>query len=623
MKCGVLMKIKDFFRILAIVRVKKRNDGDLSNIDMSGLDLTVLKEDFFDDCILENVNLSNAKIKFRPRNLRGYPKTLKNVNFENTDLSYLLSEDFDDVVIEKCNFKNSGLKLDLNDDWVRNPTPTFNGVLFDEGVILTDKTKIDMETLESNCHYPFTDQQVLSAVLNHVKKMSDCDYLCSLVKDSRNDRCIKECFGISLYEYHKIIKEYIENTITYLRKFKRDTLVNLIEKMLSNMDIDDVFAFLTADNHCIDLYFQNIDFTKEEFEIINRWLVFINLRSRVSVFEHCTFDVDYKTANEKINSGSRSYSFLNYADFKNCSFTNNNFSNNSEKKVRGTPFSCNTSAYIKIGNKCNGKCEFCKNRTEHDSKTKLNNILDTLLCDEVFSHLNQIYFGGGEPSLYLNEIKRILDVYFETLESKKSFVRFPDWYMFTNGAGDWEKIEKLVLSRKYHFNGNVILSRHAIEDAENKKIIGLDYSLNDPNLRNLIDRGKVLLALTCSDQNMRNHFLLDYLKFGKDLGVKNFIIQNLESKSGTTPNVYEYFLELESYLKSLGYSKTDIVSSSYFDLNLYKKGSESVSLKRYFSPEEMDEHFMYCPKHSFDLGIDSNGNLYHDFQMIKKKYNNI
>lgn len=118
---------------------------------------------------------------------------------------------------------------------------------------------------------------------------------------------------------------------------------------------------------------------------------------------------------------------------------------------------------------------------------------------------------------------------------------------------------------------------------------------------------------------MRDNFLKEYIDFGRQIGIRNFIIQSLESKTGTNvPFIEEYFKEFEEYLKSQDFDKRQIVSSAYYDLSLFTKGDYSVALKTYFNSSELDKHFRYCPKHSFDLGIDSNGDIYTDFQMIKK-----
>ena len=45
----------------------------------------------------------------------------------------------------------------------------------------------------------------------------------------------------------------------------------------------------------------------------------------------------------------------------------------------------------------------------------------------IFNHLNQIYFGGGEPTLYLDALERIITSYYSARRSNK----FPDWYIPT------------------------------------------------------------------------------------------------------------------------------------------------------------------------------------------------
>ena len=149
--------------------------------------------------------------------------------------------------------------------------------------------------------------------------------------------------------------------------------------------------------------------------------------------------------------------------------------------------------------------------------------------------------------------------------------------------------------------------------------MGINYSLDNSELKKLITINKLLFSLTCNESNMRDNFLKEYLEFGLDLGVRNFIIQNLEDKT-ESPNINSIerqFQELEEKLIVSGYSRVQIVSSSYYDLSLLKKDGTSVALKRYFNPMKLQSNYRICPKHSFDLGIDSDGTLYNDFQMQK------
>lgn len=266
-----------------------------------------------------------------------------------------------------------------------------------------------------------------------------------------------------------------------------------------------------------------------------------------------------------------------------------------------------------MGNKCNGNCSFCKNNTENKTPTDIERITNTLCDIDLLSHLDEIYFGGGEPSLYLEEIKSI-SIKLRNLSYEKNISR-PNLYMFTNGGGDWGKIYNYLFP---YFT--IILSRHEIDSEKNKQIVGVEYDLDDPILKELIMHRKLILSLTCSDLNMRKNFLPEYFEFVRDLGVHNFIIQSLETKTDIViPNLDEYLSDFREYLIKHGLSnQRKIVSISYFDLDLLSGNGFSVSLKKYFEPKDLEEHMRYQAKHSFDLGIDSNGEMYNDFQMIKK-----
>ena len=287
-------------------------------------------------------------------------------------------------------------------------------------------------------------------------------------------------------------------------------------------------------------------------------------------------------------------------------------SNEKIKKVPFSPFSTHTSLYIKIGNKCNGSCSFCKNYTEKQTPTDIERITNTLCDIDILSHLNEIYFGGGEPSLYLEEIKNILTKMRNLLYEKN--ITKPVLYFFTNGSGSWKDIYKNLSP---YFNFKIILSRHEIEDEKNQKIIGVEYDLDNPYLKRLISQGHLILSATYSDLNMRDDFLQEYFEFGKKLGINRFIIQSLETKTDIfVPDLDKHLHEFKKYLIEQGLStQRKIVSTSYFDLDLLNGNGYSVALKKYFEPEALEEHMKYQPKHSFDLGMDSNGEMYNDFQM--------
>lgn len=527
-----------------------------------------------------------------------------------------------------------------------------------------DLKKVDLRTIELNEDYPFTDYQVLVAILDYLQGVLYNNDFFIFKKGDEADKDLKDCYNMSREEYDKSLNNFLNITIDYLKKYKKDNMIKLIEKLRCSKEIEQVFMFLCTYNCLHDIEFDGVNFSKEDYEILNDWyfckdkfpflvegrkVIFKNMTfneeniktlnrwaSNNLLFENCIFDISYEQAIE-MNKRSvdedvnifNDYRINKYGyntKFKNCSFSNNSYMNKGIKRIindkpsnlyesviNDKPFSCNTSIYIKLGDKCNGKCDFCKNESEIEMQTNIDKIIESLCRKQIAPHLNQIYFGGGEPSLYLDEIERIISQY--NIKFNNQHYENLSTYMFTNGSGDWEKIKELV--QKYYLY--TIISRQEIEDKENKEIMGIDYSLEDRNIKDLIRSNRILFALTCNEQNMKEKFLQNYIQFGSEIGINNFIIQNLESKTNISISyLEEYLKEFEKYLESNHYSKSQIVSTSYFDLSLFKKDNKSIALKRYFNPDQLEEHLKFCPKHSFDLGIDSNGDIYNDFQMIKK-----
>ena len=585
-----------------IIVLKKLFTKDFSDLDLSNMDFSKLPFDFWKDIVIKNTNFSNSKINFTPQSIPkdiNGAKKLENINFQNVDLSYLKEADFERIIIENTNLKNTGLNINFNN--IKYPSKTLYGVTLDENIIISPYQIINLETLELNPEYPFTEKQIIQAVTQTFDS-----FFCSIIKEARNNEEINMLFNMTKEEYYEQMHKYMNDIITILKKYNRYGMVRLIEKLLEHSDIDDVFCLLTYQN--INMHFKQTDFSKEDIDILNMWEIENHL-----TFDHCTFEIDYKDAKEQYNPLKGIFSYFNNWD--NCSLKSNSYLNEKIKKVPFSPFSTHTSLYIKIGNKCNGSCSFCKNYTEKQTPTDIERITNTLCDIDILSHLNEIYFGGGEPSLYLEEIKNILTKMRNLLYEKD--ITKPVLYFFTNSSGSWKDIYKNLSP---YFNFKFILSRHEIEDEKNQKIIGVEYDLDNPYLKRLISQGHLILSATYSDLNMRDDFLQEYFEFGKKLGINRFIIQSLETKTDIfVPDLDKHLHEFKKYLIEQGLStQRKIVSTSYFDLDLLSGNGYSVALKKYFEPEALEEHMKYQPKHSFDLGMDSNGEMYNDFQMIKK-----
>lgn len=584
-----MVDIKSIIRKSKII-YKIKITKDISNTDLSNLDFSDYPAEFWKDVIIDNCNFSNSKINFNPQFLPR-PKRLINVNFENVDLSYLKDSDFDGIEIDNCNFCNTGLNLEL---YVING---LNNTKLDKGIKISPITDIDYGTLELNPDYPFTDFQVVMAITKTFP-----NYL--IIKEE----CIDNPYNYYGYsrtkeEYFNDLNEFIEKVISVLYKYKRYNIINLIKKMCNNMYLGYVVEFLRYPKSHIP--FKNMNFTLEDVKCLEYWELGLG-----TVFENCTFNISYDYANKKSLDGVDLFSIRHR--FNNCSFSDESYKNLQNIKIKGTPFSSRTSLYVKVDNECNGSCSFCKNKTESDVKTDISSVVENLTTDSLLLHLNDIYIGGGEPTLYLDKVKYIYLKLKKTIINKN--IDMPNFYLFTNGSGNWEKLFKEFSDFK------VILSRHEIDNEKNKQITGVDYDLEDPYLKKLIYYNRLILSLTCSDLNMRDRFLEEYFHFGKNLGINNFIIQTLEEKTDIkVKDIDKYLDDFETYLMQHGnMKKQHIVSTSYFDLELIKGYGCNISLKKYFEPCELESHLIYEPKHSFDLGMDCNGEIYNDFQMIKK-----
>lgn len=87
--------------------------------------------------------------------------------------------------------------------------------------------------------------------------------------------------------------------------------------------------------------------------------------------------------------------------------------------------------YLIMGLKCNFSCSYCCNRArERDFPSRMSPELETFLTDtlpaELGDEVRMVQFWGGEPLLYLNEIKRII--------SRIGHIKNYQFMIVTNGS---------------------------------------------------------------------------------------------------------------------------------------------------------------------------------------------
>lgn len=187
------------------------------------------------------------------------------------------------------------------------------------------------------------------------------------------------------------------------------------------------------------------------------------------------------------------------------------------KDINGYKVHKRLNLYVDLGFKCNGNCDFCitKNKERYSEKRKpnLKNQIEAL---KKFSGIYySIEFVGGEPLLYSDSIRQMLNV----INCKKKVI-------VTNGVRTHWYNSIDVLKKFDHID----ISRHAVEDNENRKIFKSNNLLNIEDYKNMDIKlkEKVRLNVTCFmgkiDSVEKVELFIDVFK---SVGINQFMFANL------------------------------------------------------------------------------------------------
>lgn len=169
--------------------------------------------------------------------------------------------------------------------------------------------------------------------------------------------------------------------------------------------------------------------------------------------------------------------------------------------------------YVVLTRKCNVNCKFCEyhNSVSDINIEKFSKTLDWLLS---FCDITTIHFTGGEPTLELDKLKQLCKL----IKQKDRLITTS---VNTNGTRleELENIEEL---------DNIALSRHAIDDVDNREIFRSDLVPTVDEIKKFKDKHK--LHLSCNlikgyvDSKEK---IIEYLEFTSTLGINDVGIVSL------------------------------------------------------------------------------------------------
>lgn len=187
--------------------------------------------------------------------------------------------------------------------------------------------------------------------------------------------------------------------------------------------------------------------------------------------------------------------------------------------------------YIVMTRQCNVNCRFCE---YHCGKSEID--IERFRC--AFNYLvskyeiSHIHFTGGEPTLEIDKLKKILDII-------KSKDRLIETSVNTNGTKlkELENIENL---------DNIALSRHAISDIENQEIFRSKLVPTVDEIKEFKDKQKIHLSCNLIKGHIDNSDkIVEYLEFASELGINDVGVVSLMNINDYCKDAYIDFSKID------------------------------------------------------------------------------
>ena len=190
---------------------------------------------------------------------------------------------------------------------------------------------------------------------------------------------------------------------------------------------------------------------------------------------------------------------------------------NEIKEVNGYKVHKRLNLYVDLGYKCNGNCDFCITKTKERYKEKRKTNIQKQL--ESLKRIKGIYYSvefvGGEPLLYSDNIRKMLDV----IDCEKKVI-------VTNGIkSEWYKSIDIL-----HKFDHIDISRHAIDDNENFKIFKSKNILSIEDFKNIDNKlkEKIRINITCFNGGIDSIKKVEsFINTFNKIGIKEFMFANL------------------------------------------------------------------------------------------------
>lgn len=571
-------------KVIPICCLKNKN---FSNLDLSGLDLSSIEPEFWEGAKFHNTDFSNTGIRFNPENIEF--QDMEYCEFENVDMSSFDSSCFDGAYIKGCNFRNTRIDIPLNKIRGRIIGVKLDKLYANKSEEYWNRIPIDEEFLKLNPFIKISYKKVWEVISSIL--LSGRIFL----PNKKLEELIKRCEDIlkfddgTITKFYNIVCRNSNNLYQRLRFFQ-----GVIESMvIDSITIEENDSFILR-------------------KLLIRECTFKEVICKVSISKLTDLNESYS----KFFSDSNKFEKILFDDIDYHTWTQLQSSDVGRITFR-------TNLYLELGKQCNCRCSFCRNCSFEDDEKKCKYNLKVIKRNlvKLFPYLDTVFIGGGEPSLKMNAIKQLLE-----LRANYEGLTVPNFVIITNGSID----EDELYDARFGSDDAIYVSRHAISDEDNKKILNpkLHTNMNDLKVFRYFPVDVVLSPVCVKGGLDTSEKIAEYIYEANKLGLEHIIISSLQKSASLGTTDFEYddlyvdpiiFEQVKESLRIQKYEeKLPIYSTGGYVLNIFHKGEIKVIFKEYISKEEEEEQRKMAFKRTFDLTMSQNGDVFEDWRKEHK-----
>lgn len=563
---------------------------------------------------------NDENIKYWRRLFNINTRGLSNVDAREINLSKFPSENIKDII--NCNLENTEFKIYLNDDFcitdsniigahfiIDEKTNEKQHDFFNKTNVYLNNVMLDESQIKYlNTLYQSNDFQIhydLNTILNNDGIVIDSSELLIVLKIflssiAPNGHIFKEKEMCDIVD--KIEKAIVKDEIGNLK-----AVYDNIACQLSNYEKIGMFK----DNFIQNITFENLEITEEIYDILKRFII------RNCNLKNITFKNSLNTMFKNYLHYFRTYNSIENTKMPNINYHSwqdiitNGINQTRPTRISSTPFTFMKNLYVELDRKCNAKCSFCRNDCMGKCEYNFENIINNL--SNIFRDINNIFIGGGEPTINKEDLQKLLDI----------CLSYVNTYIVSNGTASLDFYKNL--------EPKIYISRHHFDDNVNANIFGINKT-KILSMNELSQLDNLTLSCTCINGGIDSvDKIIDYLQAASLCGVKNIVFSNLhdDASVNTFDSSYknlnvknDLFDEAINILKLQGFDYNyPVISSSGFKMYMLKNNLSRlrVAFKQYISKEELANLWLNAVKRTFDLSMAPDGTIYDNWAQDENK----